>query len=415
MNYYPVFDPAEQITGIGMIVLDITERKRLQAELSQSQRLDGLGRLAGGIAHDFNNLMTAVLGYAELAAESLPADMPIQQDLAAIGTTARRAAALTRQLLTFARKQLMEPVSLSLNDLVGEVTGLLKRLIGEDIVLTSRLEPDLWTVRADAGQIEQVLINLAVNARDAMPNGGQLSIETTNVMLDAAQARTHADVAPGPYVRIAVSDTGEGMPPEVQARIFEPFFTTKPTGQGSGLGLATCYGIVQQHGGAIWVYSEVGRGTTFTIYLPQAQATDTSLAVAQIDAILPRGSETVLVVEDEEVVRTLAARILREQGYIVLEARDGLHALELAMVYGQTIDLVLTDMVMPGLGGDGLAVQLKARIPYLRVLYMSGYTEHAMVQRGLLDSTTPLLQKPFNRSTLVQMVRRALEAPNEAS
>ncbi|MFL5804019.1 MAG: response regulator [Roseiflexaceae bacterium] len=393
-----------------VIIIDITDRKRLEAQFHQAQKMESIGQLAGSVAHDFNNLLTVISGYAELALRTLPPVAVAREDLQEIVKTAGRAAALTRQLLTFARKQIIEPQVLKLNDLIGEIDKLLRRLIGEDIDLVTLLSTDPGQVKVDPGQIEQVLVNLAVNARDAMPNGGKLTIETHNVVLDHHYTQQHLDVIPGPYVLVAVSDTGSGMDAETQGRIFEPFFTTKGPERGTGLGLATCYGIVKQHGGHIWVYSELQQGTTFKIYLPQTDAS--VMARAQLDAArdLPPGVETVLLAEDEPAVRALAARALREQGYTVLEAVDGAMALRLASEYiGTTIDLLLTDAVMPHIGGKELFDQLNVFYPNIKALFISGYTDDAIVHHGRLAPGVAFLQKPFSPSALVLKVREVLD------
>ncbi len=390
---------------------DVTERKNLEAQLMQSQRLESIGRLAGGVAHDFNNLLTTIVGNTELALDSLPADHPVRADLSEIAQSADRATGLTRQLLAFARKQLIEPRPIDLNQLVLEMDKLLRRLIGEDIELATLLETDLWRVRADPGQIEQVIINLAVNARDAMPNGGKLTIETKNVLLDHDYAHRHISASPGTYVLLAISDTGTGMDEETQGQIFEPFFTTKAPGYGTGLGLATCYGIVKQHGGNIWPYSEPGHGSTFKIYLPQFEA-PAEARPQPIDAGgLPRGTETILLAEDEPSVRMLAARVLRSLGYTVIEATNGDEALKLAQsADGPVIKFLLTDVVMPQMSGQILAERIKEHHPDIKVLFISGYTDNAIVHHGELDRHVIFLQKPFSPSALARKVRAVLDA-----
>jgi PAS domain S-box-containing protein len=388
---------------------DITERKRLEAELIQSQKMESIGRLAGGVAHDFNNMLTAIGGYADLAIESLRPGDSIRSDLEEIQKATQRAANLTRQLLAFARRQVIEARVLNLNDLILDMNRMLQRLIGEDINLITLAQPDLGHVRADPGQIEQVLVNLAVNARDAMPNGGKLTIETSNVML-AAGALQHVRVAAGPYVLLAVSDTGVGMSAEVKRHLFEPFFTTKPPGQGTGLGLATCYGIIKQHGGYIWPYSEPEQGATIKIYLPRVAEPASQQSAGPIDNDPLHGSEVVLLVEDEDAVRTLAARVLRKFGYRVVEANDGEHALQVARSYQGQIALLLTDVVMPRMGGQQLAEQLAAARPGIKVLFMSGYTDNALVNNDRLGLQVELLHKPFTPSSLTARVRMVLDA-----
>src|SRR5215213_1322554 len=403
----PVRDAHGQISGLVGINRDITTRKRLEAQFLHAQKMEGIGRLAGGVAHDFNNLLTAITGYAELARDELDPSAPLYNDIQAILEAANRAAALTHQLLVFARKQVLEQQVLELNQLVLNLEKLLRRLIGEDIELVTLTAPDLWPVKADANQIEQVLLNLAINARDAMPTGGKLTIETANVLLDAAYAHQHLGVTAGAYVMLAVSDTGMGMPPEVQAQVFEPFFTTKEAGKGTGLGLATCYGIIKQHSGHISIYSEVAHGTTFKIYLPRTTEVDDPWLMDALPEVLG-GSETVLLVEDEEAVRQLAARVLRQHGYTVLEAGDGAEALRVAGEHPGVIALLLTDVVMPHLGGTLLAESLRGVYPHLKVLFMSGYTDQTIVHHSLLEPGVAFMQKPFTPVLLARKVREVL-------
>jgi len=389
---------------------ELAERKQLEAQFLQAQKLEGIGQLAGGIAHDFNNLLTAISGYTDLLGDALPHDLPIRSDLAEIQKAVTRASNLTHQLLAFARKQIIEPRVLNLNDLIGDMDKLLRRVIGEDIDLITRPEANVGHVKADAGQIEQVILNLAVNARDAMPNGGKLTVETRNVFLDSSYARGHPSVIAGWYVLLAVSDTGVGIDAAVQAHAFEPFFTTKAQGKGTGLGLATCYGIVKQHGGDIWIYSEVGQGTTFKIYLPQV---DEPVAVVPMQAPAqtpPRGKETVLVVEDETAVRELMSRVLRAQGYLVLEAINGADAIRVAEAQAPAaINLLLTDVVMPELGGQAAAIQISARNLGMKVLFISGYTDGAIVHHGRLEEGVAFLHKPFTPAGLIRKVREVLD------
>jgi two-component system cell cycle sensor histidine kinase/response regulator CckA len=390
---------------------DITERRRLETQFLQAQKMESIGRLAGGVAHDFNNLLTAILSYTDLARETLAPDHSVQADLDEVAGAARRAAELTRQLLAFARKQVIEPQVFGINELIGGLDRLLRRLIGEDIELIVQLAANLGQVRADPGQIEQVLVNLAVNARDAMPNGGKLIVETDNVTFEEFTAAQQDDIAPGEYVLIEVSDTGVGMDTETQRRIFEPFFTTKGPGQGTGLGLATCYGIVKQHGGYIVVYSEAGLGSTFKIYLPQTAGQITAVAQRAAPAAVPGGGETILLAEDEPAVRALAGRVLRERGYTVIEASNGDEALHVAEVRNRSaIDLLLTDMVMPQMGGAALAEHLKELYPGLRVLFISGYTDSALIQHGRMGSVMELLHKPFSPGDLARKVRELLDS-----
>jgi len=406
-------DPA-----VGAIVnnyRDVTDQRRLQEQFLQAQKMESVGRLAGGIAHDFNNLLTAIGGYADLTLEGLPEGSPPANDLEQIKNVVDRAVSLTRQLLTFARKQEIEPRVLNLNALVRDLEKLLRRLIGEDIELVIATAHDLHTIRADAGQIEQILVNLAVNARDAMPDGGVLMIETTNVLLDDDYVRQHLGAAPGEYVLLAVSDTGTGMSDEIQQHIFEPFFTTKAPGQGTGLGLATCYGIVQQHGGAISVYSELGYGTSFKICLPaithpiQAPLHEIAAPTSLI------GHETVLLVEDEPKVREIATRTLRGYGYTVIEAGSGEEALELIDQGSQPIDLLVTDVILPKMRGGNLAERVSAIYPALRILFISGYTDGTLVHRQEILARGAFLQKPFSPGALARKVREALDAAGTAA
>ena len=389
-------------------VEDITERKVLEAQLRQAQKMEAVGQLAGGVAHDFNNLLTVINVHAELALESAKANECLEADLTEISRAAGRAAALTRQLLAFSRKQVLQPQQLDLHDVIAGVGPMLSRLIGEDIEVVTRVAGDVGFVRADPGQLEQVLMNLAVNARDAMPGGGTLVLEASNIDLGPDQARCDDGVPPGRYVLLAVRDTGCGMSAADRERIFEPFFTTKPVGQGTGLGLPTVYGIVKQSGGHIWVESEVDRGTTFTICLPRITEPDEPTTASGPSSPGPRGTGTVLVVEDEDAVRRLTKRILERQGYDVLEARDGRHALELAAAHEGAIDLLLTDMVMPEMNGRALAEELCAARPSLRVLYMSGYTDDDIVRRGMLGPGTGFLEKPFTPDSLARAVGAAM-------
>ena len=396
-------------TGTVGTVEDITERKTLEAQLRQAQKMEAVGQLAGGVAHDFNNLLTVINVHAELALESAQSNECLKTDLSEISRAAGRAAALTRQLLAFSRKQVLQPQLLDLHDVIASVGPMLSRLIGEDIEVITRVARDVGYVRADPGQLEQVLVNLAVNARDAMPGGGTLVLEASNTDLCADRARPHEDVPAGRYVRLEVRDTGCGITPADRERLFEPFFTTKPVGQGTGLGLPTVYGIVKQSGGHIWVESEVGRGSTFTICLPRIAEAGNPASVAVRTFPGPRGAETVLVAEDEDAVRRLTRRILERQGYQVLEARDGRHAVELATRHAGPIDLLLTDMVMPEMNGRALAEQLCLLRPSLRVLYMSGYTDDDIVRRGMLGPRTGFLEKPFTPDMLARAIRVALD------
>ena len=386
---------------------DVTHRSALEEQLRQTQKMDAVGQLAGGVAHDFNNLVTVIQAHAQFLEEEIGAADPLREDVAAIRQASSRAAGLTRQLLAFSRKQLLQPRLLDLSAVARDAEGMLRRLIGEDISVVTRLGSDLEAVLADVGQLEQVLVNLALNSRDAMPGGGTLVIETRAVDFDGDYTDLHAPVAPGRYIMLAVTDSGCGMDEATRKRIFEPFFTTKEPGKGTGLGLATVYGIVKQSGGYIWCYSEPGRGTTFKVYLPVAAASAEAAAPSEA-AALP-GTETILVVEDEAPLRSIARRVLTRQGYRVLDAQDGHAALQLIAEYRGRIDLVVTDMVMPGLNGRALAERLAAAGCDAPVLYMSGYTDDDIVRRGLLQPGLAFLQKPFSPNSLAQAVRSTLE------
>jgi two-component system cell cycle sensor histidine kinase/response regulator CckA len=390
---------------------DVSERKRLEAQFLQAQKMESVGQLAGGVAHDFNNLLTAILSYTELARDALHPSDPVHKDLGEVTRAARRAADLTRQLLAFARKQIIEPQVLNLNELIDDMDKLLRRLIGEDIELIIRLSPELDQVKADPGQIEQVLVNLVINARDAMPEGGKLIIETCNARFDDAYTDQHLGATAGDYVLLEVSDTGSGMNAETQRRIFEPFFTTKEPGRGTGLGLATCYGIIKQHGGYIALYSEVGLGSSFKIYLPLITEQASAAPQPEDPGAAPHGTETILLAEDELAVRMLACRVLREQGYTVIEAANGDEALQIAHARGGlTIDLLLTDIVMPKMGGPALAEELTALYPAIKVLFISGYTDSAIVHQGWLAPGVEFLQKPFSPADLARKLREVLDA-----
>ena len=390
---------------------DVTERRALEDQLRQSQKMEAVGRLAGGIAHDFNNLLMVISGYSEFLLERIGAEPQLRGPAQEIASAAERASSLTRQLLAFSRKQMLAPRIVNLNEVATENTKMLTRMIGEDIDLVMVPGANLWPVRADAGQIEQVIMNLAVNARDAMPSGGKLTIETSNVTLDEAYARFHAPLPPGDYVMVAISDTGNGMDNETQSHIFEPFFTTKGT-KGTGLGLSTVYGIVKQSGGYIWVHSEVSRGTTFKIYLPRVASTGetaTQVAVPVEHRKVEPGRETILLVEDEPNLRYLARQYLEKQGYRVIEAADGAVAVQIAVAHEGVIHLLLTDVIMPGMNGRELAQRISEIRPNVKILYMSGYTENVIGQNGTLDAGVRLLQKPFNLRDLKSVVREVLD------
>jgi PAS domain S-box-containing protein len=415
------FIPVQLETGENLIACeDITELKRaeeekavLQEQLRQSQKVEAVGCLAGGIAHDFNNLLTVIKGYSQLSSIELKEGDPLRGNIDEIQNATDRAASLTRQLLAFSRRQVMEMKVLDLNTLLRDLEKMLRRVIGEDIEMVIQLAEDLGRVRADVGQIEQVIMNLAVNGRDAMPNGGKLTIETANVELDEFYARSHVDVKPGHYVMFSVSDTGVGMTPEVRERIFEPFFTTKEKGKGTGLGLSTSYGIVKQSEGDIWVYSVQGKGTTFKIYLPRVNEPLEEIRKEVLKEELPRGNETILIVEDEEEVRKLAGKILERQGYRILEASQGDDALRISERHGGPIDLILVDVIMPGMSCSELAKHLKSPHPKMKVVYMSGYTDNAIVRHGVLEKGVNYIQKPFTMEGLARKVREVLDKDSD--
>lgn len=413
---------APDIAAIVVNYRDITERKqaeeeqaRLEAQLRQSQKMESIGRLAGGVAHDFNNLLTVMSGYTHIAKSRLREGDPLLNILTQIQRANERAAALTHQLLAFGRKQMLAPTTIDLNALTTNLYKMFERLIGEDIILQTTLDPALWTIVADAGQIEQVIINLVVNARDAMPTGGQLTIETSNLQLDASSLRAYPqlEISAGAYVVLVVSDTGHGMDEKVKARVFEPFFTTKEPGKGTGLGLATVYGIIKQSGGDVIVESQCGEGTIFKIYLPANISATQQLEEQLIQLKHCGGHETILLVEDEEMVRKLACTVLQESGYTVLESSESTKTLALAEAYQGSIDLLLTDVVMPQMSGPELAAQLRSRYPAMRILFMSGYTDDTVVRHGLLTAKVEFIPKPFSPSTLAAKVREVLDKHDE--
>ena len=401
-------DAAGAVEFYETFVKDITEQRRFEAQFLQAQKMEAIGRLAGGVAHDFNNLLTVILSYSSLLIEDWPADHPDRDDVDQIRKAAEGASGLTRQLLAFSRQQVLDPRITDLNAVIANIEKLLTRLLGEDIRVVTRLAEDIGTVKVDSGQLEQVIVNLAVNARDAMPGGGILTIETANMEMDESYVSGHPIAAPGSYVMLAVSDTGTGMDEATQARIFEPFFTTKGPGKGTGLGLATVHGIVRQSSGFIWVYSEIGRGTSFKIYLPRMDARMEATPTAAVPAA--KAGATVLVVEDMDSVRRVTCRMLARQGYHVLEAASGAAALRLAQSHDGPIDLLLTDVVMPELDGRRLADQLAALRPGVKVLYMSGYTDHAIVNNGILNEGIAYLQKPLTPAALHQKVSEVLQS-----
>jgi len=393
----------------------MADRERLERQFYQVQKMETVGQLAGGIAHDFNNILTAIVGFGTLVAEQVAGNEAAKQNAMEILAAADRASTLTRQLLAFGRRQVLHPTRVDLNDMVNSVATMLQQLIGENIDLQILCAPAVPPVRADLAQLESALANLVINARDAMPDGGRLVIETAHVALDDEYCSRHVAVKPGAYARLSVSDNGIGMSQELQTRIFEPFFTTKEAAKGTGLGLATVYGIVKQSGGNIWVYSEPGQGATFKIYLP----IDESDRPTQVHAMpvlgqWSRGTETVLLVEDAPMIRRLARQVMTKAGYTVLEAGDGEQAMSAAVGHGDPIHVLVTDLIMPGLSGVDLAQRLASSRPETRVLYMSGYTDNAIVRNGLLAEGAPFLQKPFTPEELLRKLRQVLEGPAEA-
>ncbi len=396
-----------------VVAQDISERHLLEQQLRQAQKMEAVGRLAGGVAHDFNNLLMVIKGHTELLMNAFPPADHTSRKIAQIDRAADRAAALTKQLLAFSRMQVLQPRVMNLNGVVEDMGKLLPRLIGEDVELGIRTSPDLGSIRADASQMEQIIMNLAVNARDAMPTGGRLIIETSNADLDRTYNSTHPIVKPGRYVLLAVSDTGTGMDADTQAHIFEPFFTTKEAGKGTGLGLATVYGVVKQSGGFIWVYSEVGKGTSFKIYLPRVEQPEDKGSLPLAFSEAPRGTETILLAEDEQDVREVAREFLESGGYTVIEAVNGAEALRLATEHEATIDLLVTDMVMPGMTGRELAGRLQQQHSGIGAVYMSGYSEQTAAETAKVDATMRLLTKPFSRGSILRAVREALNTrPN---
>jgi PAS domain S-box-containing protein len=414
-SVFAINSDAGQMLWLVAIVRDVSERQRLQEQLRQAVKMEAVGRLAGGVAHDFNNLLSVIIGYSELMLERRNSAELLERGAREIRKAADRAASLTRQLLAFSRQQVLAPRILDLNDVIAEIKDLLLRMLGEDVELVVRPAEGLDRMRADPGQIGQVIMNLAANSRDAMPEGGRFIIETANAMVDETFSVQHANMPPGPYVVLSVTDTGTGMTPEIRAHIFEPFFTTKETGKGTGLGLATVYGIVKQSGGYIWVSSELGQGTTFKVYLPRVDASPERAQPAAAPVANCRGSETLLVVEDEEGVRTLVRDYLQTSGYTVLEAGRGEEALRIACEHAGEISLMITDVVMPGMNGRELAERMTLLRPDMKVLYMSGYAEAAVYRKGILEPGAPFLQKPFGPPDLGRKVRDVLGAEAEPS
>ncbi len=406
----PVLDENGNVTGILGIFWDITERKNLEIQLVQSQKMESVGRLAGGIAHDFNNILTAIIGTAELAAISIDEKDPFHDDFKEILKSGLRASDLTRQLLAFSRKQKLEPKVLYLNTLITNLHKMLLRIIEENIDLKLFLSEDLWKVKVDPGQVEQVIVNLVVNARDSMPDGGNLVIETQNITLEKDYTKMHNDIIAGDYAMLSISDSGCGMSKEVLTRVFDPFYTTKTEGEGTGLGLSTVYGIVKQSNGFIWVYSEEGEGSTFKIYLPMVKELSDDIEIREKITEAPRGNETVLIVEDEDAVRQLTSRILRRQGYKVIEADSGGTALVLCQKMDRAVDLAITDVIMPHMNGVEFVELLREKWPDSKVMFMSGYTENALIQNKLLGPDIPYLQKPFRPIEISLKVREVLDS-----
>lgn len=409
---YPIFDREGRVMQVIEYTQDITDKKRLEYQLRQSQKMESVGRLAGGIAHDFNNLLTVILGYSELALDmpmtDFPADHPVRKQMSTISEAGRKAATLVRQLLAFSKKQVLEMKTVDVNEIIENIAKILRLVIGEDVMLELNLSPSVTNVRADVGQMEQVLMNLAVNARDAMPCGGKLVIETDNVELDEEYAKTHAGTTPGPYVMIAVTDTGMGMGREVQEKIFEPFFTTKGT-RGTGLGLSTVYGIVRQHNGSIYVYSEERIGTTFKVYLPATAGTVEADVEKQRKMRDLRGTETILVVDDEASIRRLILDTLEPLGYRLIEASCGEEALQKSAMTKNGIDLLLTDVIMPDINGRELADRLRQERESIKILFMSGYTEEMIALHGVTETGRRFLQKPLTPKKLVANIRDILD------
>jgi PAS domain S-box-containing protein len=405
-SLFPVAVPGGA-SAAGAVVLETTQYRQLEEQLLQAQKMEAVGRLAGGIAHDFNNMLTAIKSYSELLATDMAPESQQRADINEVMKAADKATALTRQLLAFSRQQVLRPATVDLNSTVDGLRKILRRLVPENIELTCRLAPGLWTVTADPTELERVILNLVLNSRDAMQEGGKLIIETSNVDIDEDYAATHADTAPGPYVMVAVTDTGEGMSREVREKLFEPFFTTKGKGKGTGLGLSSVYGIVKQSGGFIWVYSEPGRGTTFKVFLPQAEETHTS-TVTTPRRNKPVGPETILLVEDDDEVRQVATRILRNNGYHVLEATNGAEALRMCEAQPEPVDLIVTDLVMPGMGGSELAAKVRETQPNARILFTSGYTEDAVVRRSFMNPGEAFIEKPFTPASLSKKAREML-------
>ena len=413
-NNSMLYDPRGDVTGTASIGIDVTEHRSLEEQLRESQKMEAVGRLAGGIAHDFNNLLTVIIGYGELLLSKIGKDNPLSQEAGEIRKAALRAASLTNQLLAFSRRQILSPEVLDLNSIVTDVENMLRRIIEEHINLTLNLREDLWKVKADRSRIEQAVVNLAINAKDAMPKGGTLTIETRNIQIDDLAAKINPEISPGAYAVFSIKDTGHGMDRETMARIFEPFFTTKEVGKGTGLGLATVYGIVMQSGGHIQVDSEPGHGTTFSIYLPRAQEAPSppkKAAPAEMNTLsISADTKTILLVEDSDVVRELTRNVLDINGYAILEASSPEDAIRLCESHGGEIHLLLTDVVMPGMSGRDLSNRLQRVRPGMKVLYMSGYTDEAIVEHGILDAGIHFIPKPFSPASMAQKILEVLNS-----
>jgi PAS domain S-box-containing protein len=407
-NAVPILNSENVVIGFRGVDRDITEQKQLEEQLNQAKKMEAVGQLAGGVAHDFNNLLHAILGYTDLILEDLAPEAPHRAEIEQVHTAAERASALTRHLLAFSRRQVIQPMVIDINNLIAGLMKMLGRLIGEHIQLDMIPSPDLGAVRADPGQIEQVIMNLCINARDAMPKGGRLTIVTENVDIDSHYTKKHAWAKEGRYVLISVTDSGCGMDRETLSRIFEPFFTTKKAGEGTGLGLSTVYGVVQQHNGFVHVQSEVGQGTVFKVYLPVSDPIAPS-AGDKVYALPPGGRETILIAEDEELVRDLAARVLMNAGYAILMARDGEEALQLLEEYGDRIDLAFLDVVMPRLGGRDVQNRIHGKLPRLRFLFTSGYSAAGIHTNFVLDEGMHFIQKPYYFDSLLKKVREVLD------
>jgi nitrogen-specific signal transduction histidine kinase/ActR/RegA family two-component response regulator len=403
-----VFAPVAEAGYLNIYALEITQQKSLEAQLLQSQKMDAIGQLAGGVAHDFNNILTAIMGYADFLRMRMGVDNPLCREVGEINKAAQRAASLTQQLLAFSRRQVFQLKVLDLNALITGMQKMLQRLVNESIAMEVHLDPSLGRLLADATQLEQILLNLVINARDAMAQGGKLLIETSNVELDEGYARMHMSVKPGPYIQLVVSDTGIGMDEDIRRHLFEPFFTTKEQGKGTGLGLSMVFGIVKQSGGNIWDYSEPGAGTSFKIYFPRVYDSIENTALESTKEDLLRGSETILVVEDETMIREIIGITLVDRGFTVLAAQNGDEALRISEEHPGPIHLLLCDVILPGASGREVARMLAARRSDIRVIYMSGYTSNAIVHHGVLEKGVAFLQKPFSPGALLEKVRKVL-------